>query len=111
MPKGGIDVFGCTGQVRDQLLELKELNTNLIALLLWLGFRRKFVPYQRRARLEGKSAWTFGRKLRYAADSIFNFTDRVLLFRPAVLLVLTPLGRLFGSFRKDEPGAMSDNAC
>lgn len=75
MPKGGIDIFGCTCQVRDQLLELKELNTNLIALLFWLGFRRKFVPYQRRARLEGQSAWTFGRKLRYAADSIFSFTD------------------------------------
>ena len=46
MPKGGIDVFGCTRQVRDELLELKELNTNLIALLFWLGFRRRFVPYE-----------------------------------------------------------------
>jgi glycosyltransferase involved in cell wall biosynthesis len=82
MPPGGIDVFACTRQVRDHLLELKEQNTNLIALLLWLGFRRTFVPYQRRARLEGRSAWTFGRKLRYAFDSIFSFTDlpiRILL--------------------------------
>lgn len=75
MPKGGIDVFGCTRQVRDQLLQLREINTNLIALLFWLGFRRAFVPYQRRVRLEGRSAWTFGRKLRYAFDSVFNFTD------------------------------------
>ena len=75
MPKGGIDVFGCTRQVRDRLVELKEINTNLVALLLWLGFRRAFVPYERRARLEGRSAWTLGRKLRYALDSIFNFTD------------------------------------
>jgi glycosyltransferase involved in cell wall biosynthesis len=83
MPKGGVDVFGCTRQVCDRLLELKEANTNLIALLLWLGFRRTFVPYARRARLEGRSAWTFGRKFRYALDSIFSFTDlpiRVLLF-------------------------------
>jgi glycosyltransferase involved in cell wall biosynthesis len=75
MPKGGIDVFACTSQVRDQLLQLKELNTNLIALLFWLGFRRAFVPYERRVRLEGRSAWTFGRKLRYAFDSVFSFTD------------------------------------
>lgn len=75
MPKGGIDVFGCTRQVRDQLLQLREINTNLVALLLWVGFRRAFVPYQRRARLEGRSAWTVGRKLRYAFDSVFNFTD------------------------------------
>ena len=82
MPKGGIDVFGCTRQVRDRLGEMRELQTNLVALLLWLGFRRAFVPYRRQPRLEGRSAWTFGRKLRYAVDSVFSFTDlpiRVLL--------------------------------
>ena len=82
MPKGGIDVFGCTRQVRDALVQMRELNTNLLALLLWLGFRRAFVPYERRARLEGRSAWSFGKKIRYALDSVFNFTDlpiRVLL--------------------------------
>lgn len=90
MPKGGIDIFGCTRQVRDQLLELKELNTNLIALLFWLGFRRKFVPYQRRARLEGRSAWTFARKLRYSFDSIFSFTDLPI----RALLILGSVGTL-----------------
>jgi glycosyltransferase involved in cell wall biosynthesis len=90
MPKGGIDVFGCTRQVRDQLLDLKELNTNLIALLFWLGFRRTFVPYQRRARLEGRSAWTLARKLRYAFDSIFSFTDLPI----RALLILGATGTL-----------------
>lgn len=75
IPKGGIDIFGCTRQVRDELLQLRESQTNLIALLFWLGFRRRFIPYERRARQEGRSAWTFGKKLRYAADSIFSFTD------------------------------------
>ncbi len=75
MPAGGVDVFGCTRHVRDCLLELKEVHTSLIALLFWLGFRRAFVPYERRARIEGRSAWTLGRKIRYALDSIFGFTD------------------------------------
>ena len=75
LPRGGVDIFGCTRQVRDRLLELKEVNTNLIALLFWLGFRRRFVPYERRVRLEGLSAWTIGRKFRYALDSVFSFTD------------------------------------
>jgi len=82
MPPGGVDVFGCTRAVRDRLLEMKEINTNLVALLLWLGFRRVFVPYERRAREEGRSAWTLGKKWRYALDSIFSFTDlpvRILL--------------------------------
>jgi glycosyltransferase involved in cell wall biosynthesis len=75
MPKGGIDVFACSRQVRDHLVTLKEANTNLIPLLFWLGFRRSFVAYERRPRLEGRSAWTLMRKVRYAADSTFNFTD------------------------------------
>jgi len=75
MPPSGIDVFGCTRQVRDRLVELKEVNTNLIALLLWLGFRRAFVPYERRPRREGRSAWTIPKKFRYAIDSVLSFTD------------------------------------
>lgn len=75
MPKGGVDVFACTRQVRDRLLELKEVNTNLIALLFWLGFRREFVGYERQPRLEGESAWTFSKKFRYCLDSLFSFTD------------------------------------
>jgi glycosyltransferase involved in cell wall biosynthesis len=91
VPRGGIDVFGCTRQVRDHLVQLQEVNSNLIALLLWLGFRRTFVPYERQARLEGESAWTFGRKLRYALDSIFSFTDLPV----RVLLLLGAAGTAF----------------
>jgi glycosyltransferase involved in cell wall biosynthesis len=75
IPPNGIDVFGCSGRVRDELMNLREVNTNLVALLLWLGYRRTFVPYQRQPRLEGRSAWTISKKLRYAFDSVFNFTD------------------------------------
>jgi len=75
MPKGGVDMFGCTRAVRDVFTGMKEVNTNLIALLLWLGFRRAFVPYERQSRREGRSAWTFSRKVRYAVDSVFAFTD------------------------------------
>jgi polyisoprenyl-phosphate glycosyltransferase len=83
IPRGGVDVFGCTREVRDHLLQLREVTTNLVALVFWLGFRRGFVPYERRPRLEGRSGWTLGRKLRYAVDSVFSFTDlpiRALLF-------------------------------
>jgi glycosyltransferase involved in cell wall biosynthesis len=75
LPPGGVDVFGCTRQVRDRLIQFREIHTNLIALLFWLGFRRQHVTYERQPRLEGKSAWTIRKKMRYCFDSIFNFTD------------------------------------
>jgi hypothetical protein len=75
LPIGGVDVFGCNQVFRDHLIALEELNTSLVALIFWIGFRRKAVPYVRRVRRYGKSAWTFSRKLRYLSDSIYAFTD------------------------------------
>ncbi len=82
IPKGGVDVFGCTRAVRDQIVLLAESNTSLVGLLYWVGFHRESVPYARRRRERGRSAWTFRKKLVYLMDSIFSFTDlpiRVLL--------------------------------
>lgn len=75
MPPGGFDVFGCNRAFRDQLLALEESNTTLVGLVLWLGFRRKFVRYRRVPRRHGSSAWSLGRKLRYLSDSVFAFSD------------------------------------
>jgi glycosyltransferase involved in cell wall biosynthesis len=75
VPPGGVDLFGCNQTFRDQLIRLEELNTSLVGLLFWLGFRRKSIPYIRRARLYGRSAWTLRRKLRYLSDSVFAFSD------------------------------------
>ncbi len=75
MPSGGVDVFGCNEAVRSALLSCGESNSSLVGLLVWLGFRRKSIPYVRHARLNGKSAWTFRKKLRYMLNSIFSFCD------------------------------------
>jgi glycosyltransferase involved in cell wall biosynthesis len=75
IPPGGVDVFGCSKQVRDHILALRESNSSLVGLLFWVGFRRQVVPYARRARAVGRSAWTFTKKLRYLSDSVFSFTD------------------------------------
>lgn len=75
IPKGGVDVFGCNREFRDDLLALDERNSSLIALIFWLGYRRKEVSYTRLKRKHGKSAWTFRKKLTYLMDSVFAFSD------------------------------------
>ncbi len=82
MPPGGVDVFACNQAVRAAVLDLNESNSSLVGLLLWVGFRRSEVGYERSARFEGQSSWTFTKRLRYMSDSVFSFTDlpiRVLL--------------------------------
>lgn len=87
VPVGGVDVFGCNLAVRDALLRLRESNSTLIGLLFWLGFRRKSIPYARRPRAAGRSAWTFRRKLRYLLDSCFSLTDLPVTLIMAIGLI------------------------
>ena len=75
-----------------QLLALQESNTTLVGLILWMGFRRAEIPYARRARRHGKSAWSFWRRFRYLLDSTFAFSDlpiRVLSFAGAMGMSLS----------------------
>lgn len=106
MPSGGVDMFGCNEAFRKNLLALEESRSSLIALIFWLGFRRKYFPYDRRRREEGASAWTLRKKIDYMLDSIFAFTDlpiRILIrigllggFLSAFLGVLVLLAHLLG---------------
>lgn len=75
MPRGGVDVFACSARVRDALLRLEESNTSLVGLLIWLGFGRVEVPYDRLPRELGRSGWSLRKKLRYLLDSSYSFTD------------------------------------
>ena len=75
MPRGGIDVFACTREVRDALYALRESNSSLVGLLIWLGYRRVEIPYDRAPRTSGRSGWTLRKKARYLLDSIYSFTD------------------------------------
>lgn len=96
MPPGGVDIFGCTLEFRDQLLELEESRTSLVGLIFWLGFQRKEVEYTRLAREEGRSAWTLRKKLSYVGDSVFSFTDYPIRLLLTLGLVGTILSTLVG---------------
>ena len=112
VPKGGVDIFACNRTARDAVLEIGEPNSSLIAQLFWIGFRRRFVSYERRERTHGTSAWSFARRMRYMMDSIFSFSDLPILFvlwfgiAGCILSLLFGVGvamaRLFGFI--EEPG-------
>ena len=76
IPAGGVDVFRLQPQSPGpDLFHERSGAPSLMALLFWVGFRRTFVPYHRRQRESGKSAWTLGKKMRYLVNSVFGFTD------------------------------------
>lgn len=89
MPPGGVDVFGCTRAVAQELVQLDEANSSLVAQLYWVGFRRAEIPYARQTREHGTSSWTLRKRVKYLLDSVFAFTNL-----PLDLLLITGV---FGS--------------
>jgi glycosyltransferase involved in cell wall biosynthesis len=80
IPPGGVDIFACSRAAVDAVLRIEEPNSSLVAQLFWIGFRRSFVPYSRRERQHGQSAWNLSRRFRYMVDSIVSFTDVPIMF-------------------------------
>jgi glycosyltransferase involved in cell wall biosynthesis len=96
MPAGGVDMFGCNLEFRDNLLKLEERHSSLIAQIFWLGFRRQVVSYTRVAREHGKSAWTLKKKINYLMDSVFSFTDLPIRLLIRVGAAGSALSALYG---------------
>ena len=77
IPRGGVDVFAVTSQVRDQVVALRESHTSLVGMLYWLGFSRAEVPYERANAGRGQE------RVVAAPQGALPHGQRVLLHRPA----------------------------
>lgn len=112
LPSTGADFFLLDRRVIDVLKNLPERNTSIFALIAWLGFKQVEVKYDKQARGEGSSKWTFAKRVRLALDSLFGFSILPLRvastmgfvysatgFAYALLLVMNKLsaGRIFGA--------------
>ncbi len=89
LPKGGFDFCLFDKQLREQVVELKENNTNSLYLLMWLNYDYVAIPYKRRNRAIGKSRWTLKKKIKLFIDSFVSFSH-------APLRLITTTGLLLG---------------
>ena len=92
-PAGGFDFFLIDRQVVDDLLGIREKNTNLMSLIFWLGYRPVMIPYVRRARQKGVSRWTLSKKIKLFIDSFVSFS-----YVPIRALSLTGFAVAIGAF-------------
>lgn len=74
MPEGGFDFCLIDRRVADVIIESSEKNTSLVGLIIWAGFERAYIPYDRAERLHGESMWSFRKKVRYAINSVISFS-------------------------------------
>ncbi len=74
MPEGGFDFVLFDKFVRDEVIKIKERNSNVMYLMAWMGFEYVSIPYSRKQRTLGKSRWTFRKKIKLFIDSILSFS-------------------------------------
>jgi polyisoprenyl-phosphate glycosyltransferase len=74
----GSDFFLVSRPVIEVVNALGERNTNVMALLAWIGFDQTAIAYDKDARIAGASGWTLGKKLKLAFDSVVGFSVRPL---------------------------------
>lgn len=89
VPDGGFDYCLFDRKVREEVVSMKEKNTNCLYLMLWLGYDYVRIPYTRRERKIGKSRWTLKKKIKLFVDSFVSFS-----FLP--IRAITTLGFLLG---------------
>ena len=97
MPAGGFDCFVATRRVGDLLLAQARPNLYLPGELLWLGFDRVIVPYDRLARPSGRSMWTFWKRVRFLFDSFVSFSDVPIRLASTIGLLVAVAGFLYAA--------------
>jgi len=75
MPATGADFFLIDRVVIDAFLAAADRHVSVFALLMWLGFRREFIEYDKQVRERGRSGWTLARKIKLVVDSVVGFSD------------------------------------
>jgi dolichol-phosphate mannosyltransferase len=75
MPPTGADYFLIDRVVLDAFRAAADRHVSVFALLMWLGFRREFVEYDKQPRASGRSGWTLARKIKLVVDSVVGFSE------------------------------------
>jgi dolichol-phosphate mannosyltransferase len=75
MPPTGVDYFLIDRVVIDAFKASADRHVSVFALLMWLGFRREFIEYDKQPRARGQSGWTLARKVKLVVDSVVGFSE------------------------------------
>lgn len=82
----------------DAYLRLSERNRYLPGLEMWLGFQRSYVPIRHARRQQGKSSYSFRRRLAMSFEAIVSFSDLPLRFMVALGGVVALAGFVVGLY-------------
>lgn len=98
IPDGGFDFVFFDRQVADEVLKMRERNSNVFYLMVWLGYAYVNIPYVRRKRTVGKSRWTLQKKIKLFIDSLLSFSYLPIRAISVVGLLLGVVALFYGIY-------------
>ncbi|GGK78183.1 glycosyltransferase family 2 protein [Rufibacter glacialis] len=93
IPDGGFDYVFFDRQIREEVVKMKERNSNIFYLMTWMGYAYINIPYVRKKREIGKSRWTLQKKIKLLIDSLLSFS-----FFPIRAISVIGIGLGLGAF-------------
>jgi dolichol-phosphate mannosyltransferase len=57
MPATGADFFLLDRKVANAFSQFSEAHVSILALITWMGFQQVSIPYDKEARIHGRSGW------------------------------------------------------
>lgn len=98
MPAGGFDYVLLSEKVKETILKSKEVNPFWQGQILWTGYKVKFIPYKRLKRTEGKSGWSFSKKIKYLIDGLLSYSYLPIRLMAILGLIVALIGFLYALF-------------
>ena len=76
---GSISNFSMVNRtVIDSYLKMRENNRSYVIYLKWLGFKQAYIDVEHCERYEGKSSYTFAKRMNMAIDILTSQSDKLL---------------------------------
>jgi dolichol-phosphate mannosyltransferase len=94
-PPNGFDFALIDRQIVDLIVQCAEKNSYIFGLIMWSGFRREVLEYDRAERRHGVSMWTFWRKVKYFVDAFSAFSYLPLRAASVAGMLLALVGMLY----------------
>ena len=85
----------CTRAVTESFCNMREYHRDYATYICWMGFKQAFVDVESDPRKEGKSSYTFRRKLKLAEDILCSQSDSLLRVAAYFGFILTVIAFLY----------------
>lgn len=91
-PRYGFDFFLIDHQVSKILVEMKEKNSTIYVQLIWTGFTPKVIDYIREERKDGKSMWTYWKRINLFIDTFIVFSYKPIRLISSLGIIMSIIG-------------------